>query len=202
MLSAWPAVAAPRVAALALFNGKAMFEIDGRRTLLREGERSAEGVLLVKADANIARIEIDGVEVDLKLDQRIGGNLPVTAAPVVRLVPGAHGHYFADGQLNGNAVRFLVDTGATNIAINKHIARRIGLRYATPRARGSVETASGAAVAYRVVFDEVKVQGITMRRVPGIVIDGDSPREPLLGQSFLNRLDIHREGLVLELRGR
>ena len=199
---AWTAVAAPRVAALALFNGKAMFEIDGRRTLLREGERSSEGVLLVKADANLARIEIDGVEIDLGLDQRIGGDLPATAAPIVRLVPGAQGHYFVDGQLNSNSVRFIVDTGATNIAINKHTARRIGLDYAKPRARGTVETASGTAVAYRVVFDEVKVQAISMRNVPGIVIDGDAPREPLLGQSFLNRLDIHREGLVLELRGR
>ncbi|MEX2482362.1 MAG: TIGR02281 family clan AA aspartic protease [Gammaproteobacteria bacterium] len=196
------AIAAPRIVAVALFNGKAMVEVDGRRVLLREGERSDEGVLLLSSDADGARVEVDGNTYDLALDQRIGGDLPAAAAPIVRLLPGAQGHYFVDGQINGRLVHFLVDTGATNIAINKHTARRIGLRYAVPGERGTVETASGAAVAYRVVFDEVKVQGIRLTRVPGIVIDGDAPRDPLLGQSFLNRLDIHREGMVLELRAR
>ena len=65
-----------------------------------------------------------------------------------------------------------------------------------------ISTASGVAHAYRVLFDEVKVQALTLKRVSGIVVDGDAPTEALLGQSFLNRLDMHREGQVLELRAR
>lgn len=197
------AAAAPRVSAVALFNGKAMLEIDGRRELLREGERNATGdVLLLSSNAQRALVEVDGATRELALDDRIDGGLPPPALPIVRLLPGDHGHYFVDGQINGNAVRFLVDTGASSIAINKHTARRLGLRYQIPARQGTVETAGGPVAAYRVVLDEVKVQGIRLRRVPGIVIDGDSPRDPLLGQSFLNQLDINREGLVLELRAR
>jgi predicted aspartyl protease len=53
-----------------------------------------------------------------------------------------------------------------------------------------------------VIFDEVKIQSLRLRQVKGLVIDGASPGDALLGQSFLNRLDIHREGAVPELRGR
>jgi len=117
-------------------------------------------------------------------------------------VPGRHGHYFSDGQINGNPIRFLVDTGATSVAINKNMARQIGLQYQVDGQRGLVDTANGTVAAYRVIFDEVKIQALTLKRVPGVVLDGDSPSEALLGQSFLNRLDIHRQGAVLELRAR
>ncbi|MEQ8662653.1 MAG: TIGR02281 family clan AA aspartic protease, partial [Gammaproteobacteria bacterium] len=140
---------------------------------------------------------------ELALDERIGGGFAAAPAPVVvRLLPAADGHYYVDGQLEGNPVRFLVDTGATTIAINKHTARRIGLQYRVDGRRGNVETAAGPAPAFAVTFDEVKVQAIRLTDVPGVVVDGDAPREPLLGQAVLNRLDISRTGTVMELRAR
>ncbi len=194
---------AVEVSAMALFKDRAVLRIDGRQQLLKIGASSREGVRLISANAAAARIAIDGVEHDLALDGRIQSAF--TAAPatqVVRLVPGDGGHYFVDGQINGNGVNFLVDTGATTVAMNKHFARSIGLRYSVEGSRGAVETASGVVAAYRVILDEVKIQSLRLVRVEGTVIDGDYPSKPLLGQSFLNRLDLHRAGAVLEIRAR
>ena len=63
-------------------------------------------------------------------------------------------------------------------------------------------TAAGVVPAYRVTFDEVRIRNLSIKRVEGIVVDGDYPREALLGQSFLNRLNMQRIGQVLELRER
>ena len=193
----------PRVSALALFKGKAVLLIDGVQRTLKEGEQSPEGVTLIKATSKLAEIGIGEERYELGLDGRISGVYAQGAAPqVVRLVPGVGGHYFVDGQINSNPVRFLVDTGATSVAMNKHTARRIGLQYSVDGTKGIVRTASGDAVAYSVILDEVKVRAVRLTRVKGTVVDGDHPLETLLGQSFLNRLDMRREGAMMELRER
>ncbi len=195
--------AEPRVSALALFKGKAVLSIDGTQRVLKQGATSPEGVTLVKADSERAIIRVGERELELILDGKISGAFPAGAAPkVVRLIPGDGGHYFVDGQINGNPVRFLVDTGATSVVMNKHTARRLGIAYTVDGEKGMVRTASGTAVAYGIRLDEVKVRALRLTRVKGTVIDGDYPGETLLGQSFLNRLDMNREGAVLELRER
>lgn len=196
------ATATPSVRAIALFRNRAVLSIDGRKRTLEVGQVAPEGVRLLAADAAGATVAIDGVEHRLALDGRIHGAFTAPAPAVVRLLPGAGGHYFADGQINGNPVQFVVDTGATDVAMNKHVARRLGIAYLIDGDQGVVQTASGMATAYAVMLDEVKVQALTLKRVRGTVIDGDYPTHALLGQSFLNRLDIHRAGTVLELRAR
>lgn len=196
-------VCAPQVSAVALFKDRAVLLIDGRSRTLKAGDESPEGVRLLQADAGRARVVIDGHERELLLDGLSqSGGVTSREAVVVRLLPGDGGHYFADGQINGNPVHFVVDTGATTVTMNKHMARRIGLSYMVDGHPGRVETASGVAAAYGVMLNEVKVQSLRLGRVQGTVIDGDFPSEVLLGQSFLNRLDIHRSGAVLELRAR
>ena len=193
---------AAEVKAIALFKDRAVLRIDGKQRTLKVGQESPEGVRLIEANAKHARVAVDGAEHELALDGRIQGNLSARATAVVRLVPGAGGHYFADGQVNGHPVNFLVDTGATTIAMNKHLARSIGLRYMVDGSPGMVETASGMVAAYDVILDEVKIHALRLTRVAAVVIDGDFPSDPLLGQSFLNRLDLHRAGAVLEIRAR
>ena len=82
------------------------------------------------------------------------------------------------------------------------VAVLIGILYAVEGEKHTVRTASGFAVGYGVLLDEVKIRSLGIKRVTGTVIDGDFPGVPLLGQSFPNRLDIHREGTVMELRER
>ncbi len=192
-----------KISATALFKDKAVISIDGKQRKLQVGQVSPEGVKLIAADAEIAVLEIDGRRMELKLDGNIGGIFKRGQAPkVIRLAPGTNGHYFVDGAINGNPVSFVVDTGATSIAINKHIAKRLGVLYRTDGKRGQIETASGVVNAYYVIFDAVKIQTLELRHVEGVVVDGDFPSTSLLGQSFLNRLDMRREGILLQLEER
>lgn len=203
-LTAYAAAAtATDVTAMALLKDRAILKIDGHQRTLKVGTVSPEGVRLLEADASHARVEIDGATRELKLDAHISsdfGAAPTT--PVVRIVPGPGGHYFVDGQINGNPVNFLVDTGATEVVMNANFARSIGLNFIADGKPGAAETASGIVTAYHLVLNEVKVQALRLSRIDAVVIDGDFPSTPLLGQSFLNRLDIHRAGAVMELHAR
>jgi len=195
--------ASVRVEARALFEGKAMLEIDGRQRLLSVGEASPEGVLLLAASPAGARIRIDGVERDLALDERIDASFARSSEPRRALIaPASDGHYYVDGSINGTALRFVIDTGASTVAINRQDARRIGLLYRVDGTPMMVETASGPARAYRLNLRSVKARAIELTGIEAVVIDGDYPTTALLGQSFLNRLDMAREGVLLELRER
>jgi aspartyl protease family protein len=187
----------------ALFEGKALLEIDGRQRLLAVGETSPEGVTLLSADANGARVRVGDVAREVRLDERIDAQFARGAEPRrVLLAPAADGHYYVDGAINGTGIRFVVDTGATTVAINRRDARRIGLLYRVDGEPMLVETASGPAQAFRVDLRSVKIHAIELRGIAGVVVDGDYPSTALLGQSCLNRLDMRRDGLMLELRER
>jgi aspartyl protease family protein len=192
-----------RVSAVALFKDKAALVINGKRRVLKAGKTSPEGVALIKSSSESAVVEIDGEESTLRLDGKIVGKyLRGIPAKTLQLYPGSGGHYFVDGLINGNGVRFLVDTGATAVVINKNAAKRMGILYRVDGSPTRVETASGVETAYRVSFNEVTIRALSLKQVDGIVVDGSFPREALLGQSFLNRLNMRREGQMLELKER
>jgi aspartyl protease family protein len=190
-----------KLAAIALFKNKAVLSIDGKRHTLSVGDHVA-GVTLLAADADSATVSVDNQKVQLRLDGRIGSTFATAPTQILRLTPGDGGHYFVDGKIEGNSVAFMVDTGATHIAINKHTAKRLGLLYRTDGRPGRIETASGVVTAYYMHFASVKVQNLELRNVEGVVVDSDFPSVALLGQSFLNRLDMRRDGALLELRAR
>lgn len=192
-----------RAAAVALFRNQAVLRINGRQYTLKAGKSTPEGVLLVESDSDAAIVQIGGERLTLRLDGKIVGHYPRgVAAKSLQLYPDAGGHYAVDGKINGNRIRFLVDTGATSVSINKATAKRIGLLYRVDGNPTFVETAAGVVPAYRVQFDEVSARNVTLKRVEGLVLDGEFPRVALLGQSFLNRLDMRRAGQMLELQER
>jgi aspartyl protease family protein len=192
-----------RATAVALFKDKAVLMINGKRRIMKAGGESPEGVVLITSTSESALIKIDGKELTLHLDGKIVSHYPRgVAARTLQLYPDASGHYLVDGLINGNGVRFLVDTGATSVVINKDAAKRIGLLYRVDGRPTMVETASGVVPAYNVRFDEVKVRALSLKRVEGLVVDGNFPRVALLGQSFLNRLNMRRDGQMLELQER
>lgn len=202
-----PPPAAPdiavRVAAVALFRNHAVLRVNGARYTLKAGKSTPEGVLLVASDSETAVVEIGGERLTLRLDGKIVGHYSRgIAAKSLQLYPDPTGHYAVDGMIDGNRIHFLIDTGATSVSINKATAKRIGLLYRVDGNPTFVETAAGVVPAYRVQFDEVSVRNVTLKRVEGLVLDGDYPRVALLGQSFLNRLDMRRVGQMLELRER
>lgn len=201
-LSAW-AHAAGQVSVLALFKDKALIEVDGKRHLLSAGQISPEGVRLISANSEQAVLKINGKVGAYKLGTRISNRFegPPPGAKV-RIWPNSTGMYTVDGSINGFPIRFLVDTGATAIAMNRNQARRLGLQFRLDSVEGRTTTASGVAKAYYLKLSTVKVGEITLHNVDAAVIDGDYPQEVLLGMSFLGRINMNRDGSVLELKAK
>ena len=113
----------------------------------------------------------------------------------------ARGHFFANGSVNGSSVRFLVDTGASTVALSVDEARRIGVNYLAG-APVRVATANGSATAYKLKLDNVRVDEITLNNVDCMVVDGQGLNIALLGMSFLNRTQMMRDGDILTLTRR
>lgn len=195
-----PGRAAEDISLHALFEDKAILVIDGERRVLSTGEASPEGVRLLATDtaAEEARIEVDGRRETVRLGV-VTGSFEPAERPSVTLWAGTGGHFHADGAINGRPVRFLVDTGATLIALSGADAQRLGIEYLRDGRPGYANTAGGVVRAYAVTLNRVGVGPISLYNVPASVVEGSHPREILLGMSFLGRLDMRREGMKLEL---
>lgn len=117
---------------------------------------------------------------------------------MVSLARDRSGHYLADGGINGQAVRFLVDTGATDVAISVETAQKIGVPYGP---RITVMTAAGPAAGWRTRLDSVSLGPVVLENVRAIITPGLG-REALLGMSFLQYFNMRQEGdqLILESR--
>lgn len=99
------------------------------------------------------------------------------------------GHYLAEGGINGKAVRFLVDTGATDVAISEKTAREIGLQFGP---QITVMTAAGPAVGWRTRLEQVSLGPLSLQNVRAIITPGLG-REALLGMSFLQYFNLRQE---------
>lgn len=194
-------VAARDVLVVALFKDKAVLRIDGVQRTLRVGEASAEGVRLLAADSDQAVLEVDGKRDSYRLGShtRYSANTP-TERPAVQLWRGADGMYTTSGSINGRSVQFLLDTGATLVAMNAQDAKRFGIDYLRSGAVAMVSTASGVERAYQVSLDSVRVGPIQLRNVEAVVLDGPFPAITLLGMSFLKRVEMENRGSMLVLR--
>jgi aspartyl protease family protein len=109
--------------------------------------------------------------------------------------------YQVAGTINGRSVQFLVDTGATTVAMNDATARGLGIDYRAGE-RSLVETASGIVEAFAVNLTEVAVGGIRVPNVRAMVIRGAQPSRVLLGMTFLSRTRIEHVQDALVLRRR
>lgn len=193
-------LAAPKVQVIGLFKDRALVRIDGTQRLLKLGQTSPEGVRLIAADSRAATLEVEGRRIEFGLDRGMGGRYGEPENAETRIYRDARGMFSTVGSINGRTVNFLVDTGATQVAMSSLEARRLGVEYRVSGERGLVSTASGVAQAYRVKLDSVKVGGVELRNVDALVLAGDSPQEVLLGMSFLSRLEMENSGNMLLLR--
>jgi aspartyl protease family protein len=109
-------------------------------------------------------------------------------AAMVVLEQDRNGHYEAEGQINGQAVTFLVDTGATDVALPESTARALGLEFG-PKIR--VMTAAGPTNAWVTRIDEVAVGGIRRRNVRASITSGEFDGI-LLGMSFLKHYSLQQ----------
>lgn len=199
LLSLAGAQAATKVTVVGLFKNTAIVVIDGTRRLLRSGDTSPEGVKLISATSSEAVLEIDGEQKHYGLGGQIGGSYARPEQAKVRIWPTPDRMYVVLGSINGFPVKFIVDTGATLVSLSGREAKRLGIDYRVVGTPGQSSTASGVDKIYVVNLTKVKVGDIEIRNVRGAVHDGDFPPATLLGMSFLSRLTMRQDGLVLEL---
>lgn len=195
--------AVDKIVVVGLFKDTAILKIDGQQQLLKAGETSPEGVKLIEANSQEAVIEINGVRKTYELGTHISGEYSQPASgPVLRLWPDpGSGLYIANGSINGFSMKFVVDTGATLVSMNRLQARRLGINYRLEGRESVSQTASGVSKIYIVELDEVRVGDIELKNVKAAVHDSEHPQQVLLGNSFLGRIDLRRDGRVLELQG-
>lgn len=194
---------APMVQVVGLFPGAAVLNVDGQRKLVKVGQTGPGGVEVVSADSRGAVLRVAGVERDYSLSREYSG--AGYAAPdktQLSVAKGSGGHYWIAGSINGQPVQFLVDTGATSVAINEHQAKRLGIDYRVSGQPMMVNTASGTAKAWRVHLNSVKVGAIDVLGVEAVVLEGGAPTEALLGMSFLGRVSWREEQGVLRLESK
>lgn len=182
-----------------LAQGSALIEINGKPRMLRNGATSPEGVKLISADGKQAVVEFNGERQTLSLNRLISTRFEKAEQTEVRIASGLGGHHLTPGRINGMPVEFMVDTGATSIAMNYLEAQRLGIDY---RAGEEIQvgTANGVAKAYRVTLARVSVGAIELTQVQANVSTTTSPTIILLGNSFLSRLNIAVEDGVLVLK--
>ncbi len=189
-----------------IIGNKALLVIDGGKPRwLAVGESSPEGVKLVSVSGETAVFELGGQRQTLKMGQsdRLSAGTASAGAGTQSVVLSAsgNGHFVTAGQINGQSVQFIVDTGASFITLGSSDAKRLNINYLGGQ-KVAMSTANGVVPAYRVKLDEVRVGGVSLNNVDGIVQPDNSMPVVLLGMSFLNRMEMKRDGETMTLKKR
>lgn len=193
------------VQTIALFSGKAMLSVNGKKAKIIEEGQTYEGVRLISANTDQIEVELDGRRETLTLNSTVilsdslGTQVP--PATSVQVWADQDGFFRSDGEINGRGIEFLVDTGASMVVLSGEQADRIGLEY-RDGLRTFAATASGTSPMYAIQLDNISFGGIELNNINAGVIEGSFPIIPLLGMTFLNRLDMTRSGNLMELKKR
>ena len=190
---------AQEVGLAGIMGSKALLTINGGAPrIVSLGARTEEGVRVVSIEGETATIEVDGRKRVLRVGQNVASQSSGSGPATVVLTADAAGHFLARGSINGTSVRFLVDTGASMISIGTSDARRIGVD-ASMGQLGYTQTANGVAQVARVKLNTVKVGDIVLNNVDATIHQQDMP-VVLLGMSFLNRMEMQRNGDTMTLK--
>jgi aspartyl protease family protein len=162
-----------------------------------------QGVKLVSLQAEQAVVELEGKRVSLRMDTPVsigGGGGGSGGGSRIVLPADSRGHFMTQGAINGRAVTFMLDTGATSIALSADDARRIGLDYSKAQ-RIQISTANGVSTGHRLRLQSVRVGDVEVYDIEAVVSPQPMPFV-LLGNSFINRFSMRRDAdqMVLEKR--
>ena len=181
---------------------KALLMIDGAPRTVATGA-TVQGVKLVSVTGSEAVVEVKGKRMGLPLggaQVNIGGAPSDGGGTQIVMTAGSGGHFFTGGSINGKAVRFLVDTGATYVSMGINDAERLGIDYRAGQ-RGMTNTANGAMAVYKIALASVRVGDVLVYDVEALV--GQAPMDQvLLGNSFLTRFQMKRENDTMTLSKR
>ena len=194
------AAASAPVEAVGLFKERAMIRVLGKEHYLKVGQASPEGAVLMESDSGHAVVRFKDQVYQLTLTDQVAGNYQKPTQTNISISPDPLGQYRIQGSINGFYVGFLVDTGASLVAVSERQAKEMGINYLKSSERAAVVTAQGQANAYLVELDNVVVGGIEAHNVRAAVIPGDYPVEVLLGMSFLRKVKMEQQAGVLVLK--
>jgi len=194
--------AAQTVSLSGSLGNKAVLVIDGSPRTVAAGD-TVQGVRLISVSGDLAVVDVAGRRSTLRMGSaqvNLGGLASAGGGSQIVLTAGTGGHFVTAGSINGKAVRFVVDTGATHISLSQVEADRIGLPYRNGQ-RGIGNTANGQVPVHRVTLDVVRVGDVQVYNVEATVLPAQMD-QVLLGNSFLTRFQMKRENDTLTLEKR
>jgi len=199
LLASTSVFAETQVNVVGLFSNMAVIMINGGKPKTLSVGQVSDGVKLLAADSRSATLLVEGKTRQLGMGQAasIAGSAS-SSSPSVTLYADAQGHFLSECKINGVPLKFLLDTGATTVALNSGDAKfaKIDYRRGQPV---QVSTANGVVTAYLVTIANLQIGGITLSQVQASVLEGGSPSVVLLGMSALNRLDMQRKDIMMTL---
>ena len=199
-LLAAPVFAATQLNVVGLFSGKAVVAINGGAPQTIAAGQTKNGVKLLSASSESATFLVEGKQQTLKMGQAAsiaGANAPANNSPV-SLYADQAGHYFGNLNINGVSLKYVVDTGATTVALNSGDAKFAKIDYEKGE-RITMSTANGDVNAYLVHINTLKIGTIVLNDVVATVNEGGSPPFVLLGMTALNRMSMKNENSILTL---
>lgn len=205
-----PLCAAQAVALHGMMGKKALLIIDGGAPRAVGAGESLQGVTVISTTHDSAVVEVARRQHVLKVGEspasvgrtgsvgQTSGESPVGKRIVMMADSG--GHFLAQGSINGKAVLFMVDTGATVVSLGAADAERMGLDYKSGQSV-RLGTANGAVRGWQVKLASVRIGDVELYEVDAVVGPMTMPYA-LLGNSFLSRFQMKRENdqMVLERR--
>jgi aspartyl protease family protein len=201
MLPGW--AAAQSVALQGMLGNKALLIVEGSAPKTVAPGETFMGVKVISTSGDTAVIEVGGKRATLRVGESpasVGGGGPASGGSRIVLTAGQGGHFLADGSINGQQVRFIVDTGATSVAISEREAQRLRLPYKEGRQR-LMSTANGTVPTWQIKLPSVRIGDVEVREVDASVLPADMPFI-LLGNSFLDRFQMKRENEQMTLERR
>lgn len=196
-LAGLPARAADVAVVGTIGNKAAVLALDGGNPKTVKVGQTWNGIKVIEIQGDRATLEIEGERRVLRRGMHYRNAAASAERQSITLAADSRGHFFMDGAINGSPIRFIIDTGATVVALPAAEAVRLGLDYRKGE-RALTNTAGGPVEAFRVRLDRVRLGDIELAGIDGVVIERGLD-VTLLGMSFLNRLEMRREGQTMTL---
>ena len=188
------AASAQSVTLQGMLGSKALLMVGGGAPRAVAPGDTYQGVKVVSTSGDQAVVMIDGQRHTLRVGEAPAsvGNAAPSGSDRIALTADGRGHFVTQGSINNRPVQFLVDTGASVVAIGQAEADRLGLNYKSGR-QVMMNTANGSAPGWLLKLDQLRIGDVVAYGVDAVVTPAAMP-SVLLGNSFLNRFNMRRDG--------
>ncbi|MFV0678719.1 retropepsin-like aspartic protease family protein [Ottowia sp.] len=192
--------AADSVSLQGMLGNKALLIVDGGAPRTVAPGQTHQGVKVLSTSGDQAVVLVGGERLTLRVGETpasVGSHATTSGGNQIALTADSRGHFVTQGSINNRPVRFMVDTGASLVAMSQSEADRLGLDYKKGQ-RVLMGTANGTSAGWTITIDTLRVGDVTSYNVSAVVTPASMP-VVLLGNSFLNRFNMQRTGSQMML---